>query len=306
MNKVITNCLIGVGAVATVFSLTMLVNHADAGEMYDCRGMGYNDTSCPDGSGVLKCPYDITKLKCMQTCSSAGYTLTSCSDTVGEYVSCQGKCQYTSCKQGASLNPDTGECTISYHSCENAEVGDIYYSDGTCSAGYDGSKTPFGVVFYSHTGDVYIVGLTESAMNLTSNYFDGAAEYGFGEYYSTANAAKQDTDAYDKNDTYNAFGGTGGAIDYCENYINYHEDFYVPGGWELDWLYRGKDVINQALTRAGGTPLGNVNNGMYLSVSDFDEPGEVWQVNMTTGDWSPEDAWTTGTPVGIARCVKQY
>ena len=52
----------------------------------DCTKLGYTDTatSCADGESFLKCPFDESKLKCVEnaptprTCAELGFTETSC------------------------------------------------------------------------------------------------------------------------------------------------------------------------------------------------------------------------------------
>ena len=49
------------------------------------------------------------------------------------------------CVNGYPYNQTTGACDVVYYSCEEAELGDIYYSDNTCTRnGVCGTKTIIG------------------------------------------------------------------------------------------------------------------------------------------------------------------
>ena len=104
----------------------------------DCASIGYTETSC-DGDS-LKCPFDTSKLYCVPCDSSFKYSCEGDNivSTIGDvcnnkYVSCE-------CVAGATFN--NGEC-ICDTSCS---VGNIYYSDGTCSSCVDENKAPVGIV----------------------------------------------------------------------------------------------------------------------------------------------------------------
>ncbi len=127
----------------------------------DCAALGYTETSCPNGKGI-KCPFG-DKWACPsskeETCAEYGFKY-DCSGTgyasgVGQtcnnkYASCtcasgyewkDGKCEEIPVPESAVL----GQCTGYAKSCK---IGDILYSDGTCSANVVSGKTPIAVVVY--------------------------------------------------------------------------------------------------------------------------------------------------------------
>ena len=145
----------------------------------DCATLGYTESSCPNGG--VKCPFgnkwfcggDNTTI-CKQegftnACNGAGqlgkgescanlYKQCDCQDTYkytcsgtgysgGSGSACGGK--YTACKcaSGYKWDATSGTCKADRTVCE---VGTLYYSDNTCSADYDSSKTLLGVVIYSN------------------------------------------------------------------------------------------------------------------------------------------------------------
>ena len=120
----------------------------------DCASLGYTESSCPNGAGV-KCPWGntwfCTEEKCdtsyQYTCSGTGYTGGSGEVCNGKYKSCtcadgyewkDGTCQEI-------FKPEWGKCN---GSAQNCNIGDILYSDGTCSSQNISGKTPIAVVVY--------------------------------------------------------------------------------------------------------------------------------------------------------------
>ncbi len=99
-----------------------------------CADLGYkqeNDPMCAH-DGYLICPFDSNYKKCVNfSCESLGFTQSNKSTWCGKISKCPTDNTYTLCKA-------------------LCEVGDVYYSDGTCGyvQDYDGTKTPVGVVFY--------------------------------------------------------------------------------------------------------------------------------------------------------------
>ena len=103
----------------------------------DCTDLGYDKTSCPSGDGILKCPFDTTKLKCIpKTCETIGKR--TCGDMCVT-DSFSGCCSDSDCTSGQMCINNTCELVI-------CAVGDIYYSDKTCSTNLISGKTPIGVV----------------------------------------------------------------------------------------------------------------------------------------------------------------
>ena len=146
----------------------------------DCTALGYTETSCPNGKGV-KCPFgnkwfcggDNTTI-CKQegftnACTGAGqlgkgescanlYKQCDCQSTYkyacsgtgysgGSGSACNGKYTACKCSSGYNWNAASGACIPDVAVCE---VGTLYYSDNTCSADYDSSKTLLGIVIYSN------------------------------------------------------------------------------------------------------------------------------------------------------------
>ena len=102
----------------------------------DCASIGYTETSCE--TDYLACPFDSTKLKCMPCDSSYRYDCSGDNITGGTGSACGGK--YVACECDGGLPFNNGICP------QNCTIGMIYYSDKTCSAELDNTKTPIGIV----------------------------------------------------------------------------------------------------------------------------------------------------------------
>ncbi len=104
----------------------------------DYDAIGYTETSCEGDS--LKCPFDTSKMKCIPCDSSFRYDCVGDNITGGTGSACNGK--YVSCECNDETVFNNGECV-----CDTScSVGNIYYSDGSCSSCVDSNKTAIGVV----------------------------------------------------------------------------------------------------------------------------------------------------------------
>ncbi len=104
----------------------------------DCASIGYTETSCE--GDYLACPFDSTKLKCTPCDSSFRYDCSGENITGGTGSACGGKYVACECSEGTVFN--NGNCL-----CDTScSVGNIYYSDRTCSSCVVSEKNPIGVV----------------------------------------------------------------------------------------------------------------------------------------------------------------
>ena len=120
----------------------------------DCEALGYTETY-NSGGNCLKCPFG-DKYNCekgyicpdeyTQECNGENMT-----GGVGE--ACNGKYAECACKEGYKLvdgvcvenKAEFGQCSGYAAQCS---LGDILFSDGTCSANTVSGKTPIAVVVY--------------------------------------------------------------------------------------------------------------------------------------------------------------
>ncbi len=137
--------------IGTSLSLIPQTINAQCVATQDCATLGYTETSCSGGSGV-KCPFG-NFWACFKSesevCEKYGFTNT-CTGTEysgGFGATCNGKYYECTCASGYEWDATNGVCKVYHPVCE---IGTLYYSDNTCSANYDASKTLLGVVIYSN------------------------------------------------------------------------------------------------------------------------------------------------------------
>ncbi len=107
-----------------------------------CEELGYsteNNPNCLD-DGYLICPFDSQYKKCVNfNCESLGFTNNDKTSWCKNIAVCPGNKDYTACIKAT------------------CEIGDVYYSDGSCGLVEDynpnnQSKTPVGIVYYVEEG----------------------------------------------------------------------------------------------------------------------------------------------------------
>ena len=224
----------------------------------DCASLGYTQSSCPDNNGV-RCPWG-DKWFCTKTCSEMGFNYT-CSGTGysgGAGTACGGK--YTSCTCASGYNWENGQCkaqaiwgTCSGYAAQ-CSLGDILFSDGTCSANKVSGKTPIAVV-------VYKSGNCGQAMALKSL---GDYEWGgYGTDISTLpnlsrEQASQDFASCENSKKIRAHGDSSAhpAVWAAYNYTTTGTkagDWCLPAAGIFTSYYNNQSVINTGFSRAGGT-----------------------------------------------------
>ena len=170
MRHILYKYLTGASMIALTFSLNISTANATCSPMPTCESMGYTQTSCPSGVASLKCPFDESKMICIQDCTD--YPLSSCNSNYGKCKQCiNGKWKYQSCYTGYYRNGD--QCSIDYcwgYSFDSEEIphclvpedcvrgeasggsSDVYACK-LCENGYVPSYA--GCTFNADVGDIY-------------------------------------------------------------------------------------------------------------------------------------------------------
>ena len=233
--------------------LTPITTNAECTPTPDCASIGYTQTSCEGDS--LKCPFNTTMLKCMPCDSSFKYTCDG--ENVASVVgsACGGKYVSCECVAGAVFN--NGAC-ICDTSCS---VGNIYYSDKTCSSCLDNTKIPIGIV----VKDNEII-IANDRPNIPWGSVGEIS--GLGTSLDTDYNGQHNTDlivATLTNDTIS----TSGAV-YCNEYSptgmeNTKGKWYMPAAGELrDYLYSNITKIHSTSNKLG---LKSIYNWCWTSTS---------------------------------------
>ncbi len=246
----------------------------------DCAALGYTDAYNSSGN-CLKCPFGeayncekgyICPDNYMNECNGVGEI------AVGE--ACNGKYASCDCAEGYKL--ENGSCVenkAEWGTCTglaaNCALGDILFSDGTCSANAVSGKTPIAVV-------VYKSGNCGQAMALKS-----IGDYAWGGHgtdisgltnYTSASSAPQDVASCENSKKIMAAGdkSTYPAAWEAHEYKTAGTeagDWCLPAAGIFTSYYNNQDAINTGFSRANGT--------------QFTESTEAW----SSSEYGSRDAW---------------
>ena len=251
--------------------MTAMAQSSNCTPSPDCASLGYTESSCPDGAGV-KCPWGNTWF-CTKTCDELGfsYACTGTGYTGGSGEACGGKYKSCTCASGYEwkdgtcqkeiLKPEWGKCN---GSAKNCNIGDILYSDGTCSPQNISGKTPIAVVVYksddSNCGQAMALksigsykwgGYGADIPTLTNVGSSGNARYDLNSCPNTEKILA----AGDKN-TYPA---AWAAHEY-KTVGTEAGDWCLPAAGIFTSYYNNQQLVNTGMTKAGGT---KVETGSY-------------------------------------------
>ncbi len=244
----------------------------------DCASIGYTETSCEGDS--LKCPFDITKLYCIPCDSSFRYDCSGENITGGTGSACGGK--YVSCSCSDSEYTFTnGECIG-----PKCPVGYIYYSDKSCSAELDNSKTPIGVFV---KGDALVISQIRSTGMVWGTY---GKDIDTLPNISAKDNAKADFNGKENTALLVAFQIAEGKTASNSAAINCNEystegtsagDWYLPAAGELhSYVYGGGTNYNKINTTM--TTLGWTFGSRYFWSSSEYGSNYAWGVYSYTGN----------------------
>ena len=249
----------------------------------DCEALGYTETY-NSGGNCLKCPFG-DKYNCekgyicpdeyTQECNGENMT-----GGVGE--ACNGKYAECACKEGYNLVD--GECSLAWGECSgaaaNCALGDILFSDGTCSANTVSGKTPIAVV-------VYKSGNCGQALALKS-----IGNYEWGGYgtdisgltnYTSQSSASQDFASCENSKKIRAQGNssTYPAVWAAYNYTTTGTkvgDWCLPAAGIFTSIYNNQSTINTGFSRANGTQF--TTSTYAWSSSEYDR-NTAWRSDFS-------------------------
>ena len=236
-----------------------------------CEELGYTEVACFQNNGV-KCPYG-DKYFCVCPMNYK-FTCTGENQTGGVGTACGGK--YTSCTCASGYNWENGQCKAQaiWGQCSGyaaqCSLGDILFSDGTCSANTVSGKTPIAVVVYKSGNCGQAM-----ALNKVGNYY-WSTEYvdisGLTNY-SSDSAASKDFASCENSKKIRAQGNssTYPAVWAAYNYTTTGTkagDWCLPAAGIFTSIYNNQSTINTGFSRAGGTKF--TNSTYAWSSSEYD------------------------------------
>ena len=246
----------------------------------DCASIGYTETSCEGAS--LKCPFDITKMKCMPCDSSFRYDCAGANVTGGVGNTCNGKYASCECAGEFSFNNGKCECPASITAVD-CTVGTIYYPDGKCSNDYVACLNPVGIVVKDNA---LITALNVPDMRWASNTSTDVS--GITNITSSATAktdynGKANTlailEAYPSDTTSN------NAAVFCYNYApvgleSSKNQWYLPAMGELyDYIYSQYSTVKAGWDKVGTT----ISDSYFWSSSEYSS-NNAWLVSSSSGN----------------------
>ena len=248
-----------------------------------CTDLGYKQQTC--NGPALRCPFNVDYSFCTGECSplfkyacvGAGYAGGAGSACGGKYAECTCAEGYV-WKDGSCVEdtPEWGSCSGYAAQCS---LGDILFSDGTCSANKVSGKTPIAVV-------VYKSGNCGQAMALKSI---GKYEWGptNNDIPTLTNFSSQESASYDLNSCLNTekIIAAGNKSKYPAAWAA-HEyktegtsagDWCLPAAGIFTSYYNNQQLVNIGLTNAGGT---QITTSTYAWSSSEYNGSRAWRSNF--------------------------
>ncbi len=258
-------------------------------ELNDCAADGFIRCEKGGQTGTEVCLSGSEKWykECCSECSGYPYFENEIPEGYVKGDSCD------SC-DGMKYKTKVGECAEGYNWENNAcvvackqtcDIGNILYSDSTCSSCKVSGKTPIGVVSYAEGTKRLAINLTTtSAMTWSSSYTDisGIPNYSSSPHTTDFNG-KSNTAAWV---SYYGSSVTNYAPGYCYNFTTTGTSkgqWYLPAAGELyASVWTNKSTVNAGLSAAGGT---SIQNGWHWFSSEYDLYN-AWIVDASNGHMS--------------------
>ena len=296
---------------------------------YTCEEMGYTKTiaDCPDGG--LKCPAQPEKMFCCDPCGNRGgykYTLENCSPEDGLQIAgteCGGK--WTECRQCTSeykYNKDNCrapkilagvQCGNAYTQCVYPSgigciptVGYIYYSDGSCHADYDNTKTPVGIIVDASRRRIMELydqqNLKWSAAATLDEFIDISDLHNMSQ-----ENALLDFEGQSNTDRIIAFVASNGqehfAAQHCANKKTGNIKWYLPALGELYTLYANLTPVQEGLATVPSTVSLSVSSARYFSSTEYSKE-TAWTFRFSDG--VANDYWGHKYWANNVRCFSKF
>ena len=210
----------------------------------------------------------------------------------GSGISCGGLYKSCTCRSGYEWKD--GKCVVKCEVpwnetvCDSTNtccVGDILYSDKTCSKELISSKTPIGVVSYINGSKRIAISLKRSTSFWSKSYVDISGI----PNYSSSSSALQDFNGKSNTAAWvNHYGSsaTNGAPGYCYNYTTAGTrkgDWYLPALGELSasiWTYHCH--VNTGLANIGDSDI--LGSGYAWSSSEYAGEDRAWIMRPSAND----------------------
>ena len=238
-----------------------------------CSSLGY--TSNSNTGDCLKCPFGEAWACPKITCpDNAKYTCSGTNITGGVGIPCNGK--YAECVCAGGYEWKDGSCAQS--ACK---IGDILYSDKTCSSDVVSGKTPIAVVVYIDGNG----GGQAMALNSIGNYaWSNENETTTTDVVNIPNYATAQSASYDFNSCLNTKSLSSTKYFAASSVQKYKTDGTNLGDWCLPAAgiftsyYNNQEKINAGFDKVGGTKF---TTSTYAWSSSESDATFVWLSNLS-------------------------
>ncbi len=256
--------------------LTPTLANAECTPSPDCADMGYSETSC--SGKFVRCPFDTSKLFCAPCDSIYKYDCSGENMTGGIGANCNNKYTSCECDTNNGFYFRNGNCVCDT-SCDT--IGNIYYSDASCSSCIDYNKKPIGIIIKPSE---IIVSLDISEQGWGTKEIDISALPNYSEETALTDMSGQtNTQAIVNHYGVETDSSTHAGI-HCYNYAptgsetSLHQ-WYLPSAGELyQYIHKNVKSIRHTWNRFYGVP-----NGWFWSSSEFNQY-HLWYVIINNGE----------------------
>ena len=274
-------------------------------ELNDCAADGFIRCEKGGQTGTEVCLSGSEKWykECCSECSDYPYFENEIPEGYVKGDSCDScdgmkyKTKVGACAEG--YNWENNACVVACK--QTCDIGNILYSDSTCSSCKVSGKTPIGVVSYAEGTKRLAINLTTTSSMYWSLYCDDIS--GIPNYSSSPDT----TDFNGKSNTaawvsYYGSSVTNYAPGYCYNFTTAGTSkgqWYLPAQGELYTSVRtNKSAVNAGLSAAGGT---SIRDGWHWSSS---ETGYAWVWVVHAHDGSVSNLYKSNNR--YVRCVLPF
>ena len=277
-------------------------------ELNDCAADGFIRCEKGGQTGTEVCLSGSEKWykECCSECSDYPYFENEIPEGYVKGDSCDScdgmkyKTKVGACAEG--YNWENNACVVACK--QTCDIGNILYSDSTCSSCKVSGKTPIGVVSYAEGTKRLAINLTTtSSMSMQWGGYGtdipGLTNYGSSPHTTDFNG-KSNTAAWV---SYYGSSVTNYAPGYCYNFTTTGTskgDWYLPAAGELyASVWTNKSAVNAGLSAAGGA---SIQNGWHWSSSEYSSYS-AWEVYPHNGN---VDYRTKDTNGEYVRCVLPF
>ena len=246
-----------------------------------------DDPNTALGYGCMK-EWDDCSTKCERAytdmCRERTAVISSCPDnaTCSSFSDCSSKIQSWSCKSG--YKQEGSSCVVARPSCN---IGDIFYTDNTCSADVVSGKTVLGIVVHNNNGGIGGQIMTPWPVDANGNKTSSnSAVVMWGGYGTDISSLPNYTSDSSASKDYNSCGNTDKIV------VQGNASTY-PAAWAARRYAPTTDTAGKWCLPAGGIMI-NINNNLTTFENAISKIGGIDVLRFTlwsSSEISSDEVW---------------